>query len=89
MLDDHVEPEVGLDLFHHVSEFGGGYAFDGFVVFAEWHKEIHDALRNSNLLAFLVDVLIVRKVKKNLGVSKVFVLGFRHFWLQRGIDEEN
>lgn len=89
MLDDHVKPEVGLDLFHNVGELGRGNAFDWLVVLAKWHKEIHDAFRDSNLLAFLVDVLVVREEKKNLRVSEVFVLRFDHFWLQRWIDEED
>jgi hypothetical protein len=89
VLDYHIEPEVGLDLFHNVSELGGGDAFDWLVVLAKWHKEIYDAFRDSNLLAFLVDVLVLGEVKKNLGVSKVFVLGFGHFRLQRRIDQEH
>ena len=89
MLDDHVEPEIGFDLFHNVSELGGGDAFDWLVVLAKWHKEIYDAFRDSNLLAFLVDVLVLGEVKKNLGVSKVFVLGFGHFRLQRRIDQKH
>ena len=89
MLDYHIEPEVGLDLFHNVSELGGGDAFDWLVVLAKWHKEIYDAFRDSNLLAFLVDVLVLREEKKNLRVSVVFVLRLGHFWLQRGIDEKD
>jgi len=89
VLDDHVKPEVGFDLLHNVSELGRGNAFDWLVVLAKWHKEIHDAFRDSNLFAFLVDVLVLREEKMNLCVSEVFILRFGHFWLHRGIDEED
>ena len=76
MLDHDVEPDAWLHLLKHMGESARCYALDGCLCLRERKEEVDNALRDTNLLALLMDIRIRWVEVHDLDVCKLILSWF-------------
>ena len=81
MLDDDVEPDVSLNLFHHVSELKGGDDLNGLTRVCEGLEEGDNTLGDTALFSPFMYINRARMIKQNLCICILLLLRFFRLWL--------
>ena len=89
VLDNYVEPDVGLYLFYHVGELQGWDHFDRLRLISKRLKKGNDSFRNSALLPPLMNINRIWMKKQNFSICVLLLLRFFCLWLECWVNDEH
>jgi hypothetical protein len=85
---DHVKPERRLNFLHYMSEVHGRNALNRLLICGEGLEEAHNTLRDTSLLALLMNICALRIEKDDFSIGILFFFRLGRLGLQGRIDQK-